>query len=495
MNVLWFKRDLRVEDHQPLLEAIKQGPVMPLYILEKELWQQPDMSLRHYLFLEESLLSLQKSLQALGVELIIKVGEAVEVLQEVHERHKIKALFSHQETWNGWTYKRDQSVKSWCRSKKIFWYEYVQNGVVRGLKDRDGFASHWYDEMKKPLLRINTHFETVKEVSEKLPSPQEIGLEGDEIFYRQKGGRSEGLKLLKSFLYERGEHYTKEMSSPVKAFESCSRLSPYIAFGTISLREVFQASEKRAEELSKMPAKMRGHWGSAIRSFSSRLRWHCHFIQKLEDEPRIEFENMHPLYNGLRENDFNEVYFDAWKKGVTGYPMVDACMRALKATGWINFRMRAMLMSFASYHLWLHWRKTALHLAQLFTDYEPGIHYSQVQMQSGTTGINTIRVYNPIKQGFDQDPTGVFIREWIPELAHMEQEFIHTPWVLKDQMNGYPMPIVDEKKARKNALDKIFGLRKNNLEHKKIAEKIVKKHGSRKPRQKSSFHFKEDLNG
>ena len=101
-------------------------------------------------------------------------------------------------------------------------------------------------------------------------------------------------------------------------------------------------------------------------------------MQKLEDEPEIEFRNFNRAYDGLREDEFNDEYFEAWCHGRTGYPMVDACMRALHQTGWINFRMRAMLVSFASYHLWLHWRQPALYLARLFLDYEPGIHYSQI---------------------------------------------------------------------------------------------------------------------
>ena len=243
-----------------------------------------------------------------------------------------------------------------------------------------------------------------------------------------------------------------------------------------------------------MPRGAKGKWPSAMRSFSGRLRWHCHFIQKLEDEPRIEFENMHPAYDGLRANDFNDAYFEAWKAGMTGYPMVDACMRALTATGWLNFRMRAMVMSFASYHLWLHWRQPALHLANLFTDYEPGIHYSQVQMQSGTTGINAIRIYNPIKQGTDHNPEGVFIRHWIPELREMDQAFIHTPWQAASQMNGYPMPIVDEKTARKAAAEKLYGLRKNNTAHKETAQKIARKHGSRKSGLPRTVHKRKANN-
>ena len=480
MQVVWFKRDLRIEDHEPLLEASRHGRVLPLYILEPELWQQPDMSQRHYAFLYECLHELDASLEALGQKLIIKKGDAIEIFQDLQSRHTIQALWSHQETWNDWTYARDRKVKQWAKSAKIEWHEPVQNGVVRCLEDRNGWAARWYGRMKKPALQAPKVLQSIEEHSEELPHPVELSLPIDAATTLQKGGRSEALKLLNSFLYERGEGYTKEMSSPVTAFDSCSRLSTHLAFGTISMREAFQASERRTQEIKQMPRGTKGKWPSALRSFSGRLRWHCHFIQKLEDEPRIEFENMHSAYNGLREGDFNAVYFEAWKAGKTGYPMVDACMRALTATGWLNFRMRAMLMSFASYHLWLHWREPALHLARLFTDYEPGIHYSQVQMQSGTTGINSIRIYNPTKQGIDQDPEGAFIRHWIPELRKMDQDFIHTPWQAQSQMNGYPMPIIDEKTARKAAADRIYGLRKNNTGHKETARKIVKKHGSRK---------------
>ena len=189
---------------------------------------------------------------------------------------------------------------------------------------------------------------------------------------------------------------------------------------------------------------------------------------------------MHSLYDGLREEKFNDTFFFAWKNGITGFPFLDACMRSLKVNGWINFRMRAMLVSFASNNLWLDWRKFAHHLSNIFTDYEPGIHYSQIQMQSGTTGINSIRIYNPIKQGFDHDQYGTFIRKWVPELTDMPLNHIHTPWECPLFMNGYPMPIVNEKIARKAAADKIYSLKKTIL-HKQESLAIARKHGSRKP--------------
>jgi deoxyribodipyrimidine photo-lyase len=292
------------------------------------------------------------------------------------------------------------------------------------------------------------------------------------------------------------------MSSPLTAFNSCSLISAHLAFGTISLREVFSRVEERRAELQQAPKSVKGKWPSALKSFGGRLRWHCHFIQKLEDEPRLEFENFHPAYNSLRQ-EYNQQHLQAWMQGKTGGPMVAAVMRCLIAGGWINFRMRAMLMSFASYHLWLPWQKTAPYLAQLFTDYEPGIHYSQVQMQSGTTGINAVRIYNPIKQSFDHDPQGIFIRKWLPELSQMDQEFIHTPWQKPELMNDYPMPIVDEVEARKMAAQKIYAVRKE-LTHKNQAQKIVTKHGSRKsgikktikPKKlKSAIKEKDDKQG
>jgi deoxyribodipyrimidine photo-lyase len=479
MNIVWFKRDLRIEDHQALTEAAKAGPVLPLFILEPELWRQPDLSLRHYTFMAQCLLDLNESLKVLGQGLILKVGNAVDVLATLQQQHGITALWSHQETWNHWTYERDRQVLRWARANEIPWFEPTQNGVIRRLQDRNGWASRWYDVMSQPVHKPPSQLVPIEEKSDPLPAARKLDLMDSANPTLQQGGRREAMRLLCSFLNERAEHYSKGMSSPLSAFDACSRLSAHLAFGTLSMREVYQATEARARDVKQWPPGTKGKWSQSLRAFSGRLRWHCHFIQKLEDEPSIEFQNMHPAYDGLREHHFNDLWFEAWKEGKTGYPMVDACMRALIQTGWINFRMRAMLMSFASYHLWLHWPKPARHLARLFADYEPGIHYSQAQMQSGTTGINSIRIYNPIKQGTDHDPDGLFIRHWIPELRDMETGLIHTPWKAPLQMNGYPQPIVDEPTARKEAASKLYSIRKNS-EHAPLAKDILKRHGSRK---------------
>ncbi len=270
------------------------------------------------------------------------------------------------------------------------------------------------------------------------------------------------------------------MSSPITGENSCSRLSPHITYGNLSLKEIFKRTTDKLKKNISF-----NHRKSLI-AFKSRLAWHCHFIQKLYDEPEIEYQNLNKAFDGLRENSFNESYFNAWQTGNTGFPFVDACMRYLQKNGWINFRMRAMLVSFASYQLWLDWRETSKYMAKLFTDYEPGIHYSQFQMQSGTTGINLIRIYNPIKQSMDQDPDGNFIRKWVPELKNIQGKLIHEPWNLTyiDEKSlgikigkDYPSPIVDNKKTTFFAKEQIWKIKKSK-NAKFLSSKIISKHAN-----------------
>jgi deoxyribodipyrimidine photo-lyase len=322
-----------------------------------------------------------------------------------------------------------------------------------------------------------------------LPTDRDLGLAADPCPGRQRGGRDAAVADLASFLAERGRSYRFEMSSPATADRSCSRLSAHLAYGTLSMREVAHATRARMAELDALPrTPERTAWQKSLVSFVGRLHWHCHFMQKLEGAPSIEHRNLHRAYDGLRPDDLtpdgpDADRFAAWAAGRTGFPFVDACMRSLQATGWINFRMRAMLTAVASYQLWLPWRPTGLHLARLFTDYEPGIHWPQIQMQSGTTGINTVRMYNPVKQGYDQDPTGAFVRRWVPELADVPDHAIHEPWRFPDvrgiASEDYPDPIVDHVVAAREARTKVWGVR-GGAAYRTAADAIQEAHGSRK---------------
>ena len=467
LALVWFKRDLRVTDHAPLVAAQAHSATLAVFIVEPAWLQSPECDSQHVEFTLECLAELRTALGERGLALHVCVGEAVSVLAELRQRFAFTHLLSHEETGPGWSYARDLAVGAWCRAHGVDWQESPQTGVVRRLKTRAGWAAKWAARMGAPQPALMSGFAGAShaEIAD-LPTLASLGLPPHQKT-RQPAGEVAAWETLGSFLQGRGRGYRKSLSSPLTAREGCSRLSPHLAFGTISMRSVHHATEAVIASTDDR------RLAQALRSFAGRLRWHCHFMQKLEDEPQIEFQNFARLYDGLRPGDsrgaapsINEMdheHFEAWCNGRTGYPMVDACMRSLRATGWLNFRMRAMLVSFASYHLWLHWRETGLFLARQFLDFEAGIHWSQMQMQSGTTGINTVRIYSPDKQALDHDPDGDFVRRWVPEFGSV----------------AYPTPIVDEGAAIKFAKGRIYALR-NTPQARSEADEVQRKHGSRK---------------
>jgi deoxyribodipyrimidine photo-lyase len=483
LQVVWFKRDLRAFDHAPLYEASRRGWVLPLYIFEPDLWRQPDASNRQWRFVHECLTELSRELgKRSGREhgLIVRAGDAVQVLEALHQAHGIAALWAHQEVGNDWTFQRDRAVRRWARARGVPFHEIPQDGIVRGLKSREGWRDHWEAEMRKPLTPSPPFLQIPPLRSDPLP----VSVGSDDCPHAQIGGRTRGLALLRSFLRHRVRGYARGLSSPLTAPSACSRLSPYLSYGALSLREVVQAMRQRIEQVQDDP-KAAGLLRS-LQAFESRLSWRSHFMQRLESLPSIEFEPMHPALAHER-TEVDPVLFEAWAHGRTGYPFVDACMRMLHATGWINFRMRAMLTAFACYHLWQPWREVGLHLARLYVDYEPGIHWSQIQMQSGCTGISAFRIYNVVKQSYDQDPTGAFIRRWVPELRRVPSAWIHEPYRMPTEMQreygcvigvDYPAPIVDHEAAARLARQKLHQAY-STPEAKAISEQLLQQHSSR----------------
>lgn len=483
-NIVWLKRDLRLFDHAPLTQAAKSSPIILLYIVEPELWARPDSSRRHWHFIHDCLSELRGHLLKFGVSLCIRVGEAVHVFEDLKTELGAFSLYSHEETGNHWTYMRDKAVQDWCNSNCIDWFEFPTNGVVRPLKSRDGWAKIRDDRMRSDILEAPLNVAFLADVhSHDLPGKHDPMFGAMDIGNVQSGGREEGLRTLDSFLKERGRKYISMVSKPGVSARHCSRLSAHITFGSLSIREVEAATYSKLKSLSDNQDADAVYFKRNLRAYLSRIAWHCHFIQKLEQQPDIEFKCMHPAFEGMREPHFREDFLSAWFLGQTGYPLIDACMRSLHQNGWITFRMRALVVSFASYHLWLDWRKTAPLLAKLFTDYEPGIHYSQFQMQSGVTGINAIRMYNPIKQSIDHDSKGKFIRRYVPELENMPDIFIHEPWRGGVHLGDYPAPIVDHVTAIKFARQEIKN--RNGFEGFKEQSRLVNERlGSRKKQPK-----------
>jgi deoxyribodipyrimidine photo-lyase len=286
-------------------------------------------------------------------------------------------------------------------------------------------------------------------------------------------------------LYERKSFYNKHISKPLLSRKNCSRLSPYLAWGNLSMKQVYQATLQAIIETGDK---------RNLGFFINRLHWHCHFIQKFESECRMEFENLNKGFDHIR-TEIDEEKIKAWESGQTGYPLIDACMRCVAQTGYLNFRMRSMVVSFLTHHLWQPWQAGAHFLAKQFLDYEPGIHYPQFQMQAGTMGVNTIRIYNPVKQSTDHDPEGEFIKIYVPELQSVPAAHIHQPWLMTaaEQLmyqvelgKDYPLPIVDLAVSAKYARENLWRTKASKTV-KAANQRILTRHTKRKTEKEATL--------
>ena len=489
INIVWFKRDLRLQDHRPLQAACQtELPTLLMFIVEPSQLQNPHLSLRHWRFIHQSIKDINQQLGPNSKRPVLAIlhGECVDIMARLHSHFAINTIFSHQEIGDASTFQRDKDVHYWCQQQVINWQEFANGAVIRGCFNRDGWDKHWQQVMRDSQAHPNwlSFHPLILDASWHWAPPSEW-CQPDQHF--QCGGPSAATAWLESFFVTRGQAYSGSISSPSLSREHCSRLSPYLAFGNLSVRQVYQ------HLLSQW---QRPGWRRSLRALSSRLHWHCHFMQKFESECSIEFRPVNSGYDHFPYRNDASVADDltAWQQGRTGFPLVDACMRCLHHTGYINFRMRAMLVSFLTHHMSMDWREGVTHLAQLFLDFEPGIHYSQFQMQAGVTGINTIRIYNPIKQAQEHDSEGEFVKKWVPELEQVPTPLIFEPWKMTpmeaamyqlEQDSPYLGPIFDLNERAREARERLWSWKKR-ADVKSEGARVLARHVRKTNKRKAS---------
>ena len=482
--VVWLKRDLRLVDHSPLHYAVNSGKrVLLLWIYDNFMQHSGIHSERHLRFQLESVYDLNLQLQPFQTSILAVKGDAAEVFSEIMQHIPITEVVSNRESGTQDTFERDIKVKRLFQEKHVSWKEFPRLSIKRGSESRKNWSPDWEKQVRSTIEPIDlarasfvapTALEAFR-LNRLTPLAPQKGL-------MQPGGRTFALQYLNSFLEQRHRGYFRSISKPESARYHCSRLSAYLAWGNLSITEVWQHAQQALPNGSRRD----------LQQFVTRLKWQSHFVQKFETDIRLEFQNQNAAFNDIRQ-DINLHWVQAWKDGLTGYPLVDACMRCVAATGYLNFRMRAMVVSFLTHHLWQPWQLGAEWLGAQFLDFEPGIHFPQFQMQAACTGLHTVRIYEPIKQSLEHDAEAVFIRKWLPELATLPNGLVLQPHLLtplEERMYSfrrgvdYPLPLVDTKVSGAKAGEILWKILKSQ-EAKREAARILKAHVVSPERQKA----------
>lgn len=447
--IWWIKRDFRLDDNPVLTFAIQQAEeVLPCFFFDEVLTESDDASDLHIKVQRDALLALLKDLAEGDSVAAVFATEVIPGLERLRRSLEFDAILTALQPETALERERTDQVRLWCEMQGIAWIEYSEL-----YESHDGFseqrAHSWRDTLfSAPLPRIqgvpqsSTSREIAQSLSDRFP-PEPRTVSDPQLVQRVTS--AEAQQVLATFLSERGESYFTGINSPNAATYVGSRLSPHLSWGTISIRRVYRATEGRIGELEELSSHRAELWRRSLKAFRSRLIWHTQLQQRFWENPDMEFVPLAEEFSTLPFQTDNFL-LSAWILGHTGVPLIDACMRCLRTTGFLNFRMRAMVTSFACHILHLPWQSVTRPLAGRLTDYNPAIHINQVQVQAGVTGLGSVRIFDPYQELLDHDPGCHFVRRWVPELRTRTDDEIK--FSSSRIIPGYSQTIIDFRKQR-----------------------------------------------
>lgn len=414
-SIFWFRRDLRFEDNTALIEALKSSEkVMPLFIFDRQILQELSVDDARLSFIYETLLGIQLKLQEVGSSILCLQGNPIQVWEALIKKFEISRVYANKD-YEPYARERDRKVKELLSSHGIEFKLYKdqvifeEREVVKDGGDPYTVFTPYKNKWLKAFKKINSApynqqlFENFELSNHSFPQLSDIGFEKSSI-------------KVKDFDLSVLDTYATGRDYPSK---NTSYLGPHLRFGTLSPRQVISRL-KHSDEV-----------------FLSELIWREFFMQILYHFPDVVDQNFKPKYNGILWRN-NEDEFKIWCHGQTGYPMVDAGMRQLNATGYMHNRVRMITAGFLCKHLLINWQWGEAYFASKLLDYELSSNNGNWQWAAGTgcDAAPYFRIFNPDEQLKKFDKNLEYVKKWVPEFGS----------------NKYPKPIVDHKVARQRAL-------------------------------------------
>ena len=463
--IVWFRRDLRIADNPALTEAAATGaPVIPLYIHDERLDGRP-MGAASKWWLDRSLRVLAADLRDRGAPLVLRSGDAEAVLHSAIDETGAQTVLMNR-LFEPTAWERDSEIAHGLKSEGV-----TCRGFNGTMLARPGSVRTGQDA---PYKVFTPFLKALLDVAEE-PAPREgprmlesiEGLKSDDIndwaLHPTRPDWSEG------FDWTPGETGAREalsafLGGPLKTYgngrdipgeEGTSRLSPHLHFGEISPWRAVRAARHAAEEGRVS--------GIQAEKFVAEIGWREFSTHLLHQFPYMAGRAFRPEFDAMAWRD-DAAGLEAWKRGMTGYPIVDAGMRQLWATGWMHNRVRMIVASFLIKDLLIDWREGEAWFWDTLVDADMGNNIQNWQWVagSGADAAPYFRIFNPVTQGEKFDGDGTYVRRWIPELAGLSDRWVHAPWTAPREVldaagvrlgRDYPAPIVDHAEARKRALD------------------------------------------